>query len=96
MDLQWLLLTKLKHLDVYQTKHRGHEGTSLACMCLGFNVDRCCRTLQPEYKFAQYLSEVECLAYRRLLSRFSSGCYGLRVDTGRWEDSVHPDRKDGL
>ena len=32
----------------------------------------------------------------RLLSRFRSGCHGLRVDTGQWEDSVHLDRKDKL
>ena len=30
------------------------------------------------------------------MSRFRSGCHGLRVDTGRWEDSVHLDRKDRL
>ena len=54
------------------------------------------RTLQPEYVYAQYLSEVKCFSNRRLLSRFRSGCHGLRVDTGRWEGSVHLDRKDGL
>ena len=46
-------------------------------------------TLQPEYVYAQYLSEVNCFPNRRLLSRFRSGCHGLRVDTGRWEGSVH-------
>ena len=54
------------------------------------------RTLQPEYQYAHYLSEVKCFSNRRLLSRFRSGCHGLRVDTGRWEDSVHLDRKDRL
>ena len=54
------------------------------------------RTLQPEYKYASYLSEVKCFSNRRLLSRFRSGCHGLRVDTGRWEDNVHLDRKDRL
>ena len=33
---------------------------------------------------------------RRLLSRFRTGCHGLRVDTGRWENNVHLDRKDRL
>ena len=54
------------------------------------------RTLQPEYVYAQYLSEVKCFSNRRLLSRFRSGCYGLRVDTGRWEGNVHLDRKHRL
>ncbi len=54
------------------------------------------RTLQPEYRYAPYLSEVKCLSNRRLLSRFRSGCHGLRVDTGRWEDNAHLDRKDRL
>ena len=32
------------------------------------------------------------------MSRFRSGCHmhGLRVDTGRWENNVHLDRKDRL
>ena len=30
------------------------------------------------------------------MSRFSSGCHGLRVDIGRWENNVHLDRKDRL
>lgn len=50
------------------------------------------RTLQPEYVYAQYLSQVNCFTNRRLLSRFRSGCHGLRVDTGRWENNVHLDR----
>ena len=54
------------------------------------------RSLQPEYVYAQYLSQVKCFSNRRLLSRFRSGCHGLRVDTGRWENSVHLDRKDRL
>ena len=54
------------------------------------------RTLQPEYQYAHYLSEVKCFSNRRLLSRFRSGCHGLRVDTGRWENNVHLDRKDRL
>ena len=54
------------------------------------------RTLQPEYQYARYLSEVKCSSNRRLMSRFRSGCHGLRVDTGRWEDSVHLNRKDRL
>ena len=37
------------------------------------------RTLQPEYQYAHYLSEVKCFSNRRLLSRFRSGCHGLRV-----------------
>ena len=51
------------------------------------------RTLQPEYQYANYLSEVKCFSNRRLLSGFRSGCHGLRVDTGRWENNVHLDRK---
>ena len=54
------------------------------------------RTMQPEYKYAAYLSEVKCLSNRRLISRFRSGCHGLRVDTGRWADGVHLDRADRL
>ena len=54
------------------------------------------RTLQPEYQYAHYLSEVKCFSNRRLLSRFRTGCHGLRVDTGRWENNVHLDRKDRL
>ncbi len=54
------------------------------------------RTLQPEYKYADYLAVVKCYSNRRLLSRFRSGCHGLRVDTGRWENNVHLDRKDRL
>ena len=54
------------------------------------------RTLQPEHQYAHYLSEVKCFSDRRLLSRFRSGCHGLRVDTGRWENNVHLDRKDRL
>ena len=30
------------------------------------------------------------------MSRFRSGCHGLRVDTDRWENNVHLDRKDRL
>ena len=52
------------------------------------------RTLQPEYQYAHYLSEVKCFSNRRLLSRFRIGCHGLRADTGRWENNVHLDRKD--
>ena len=33
---------------------------------------------------------------RRLISRFRTGCHGLRVDTGRWADGVHLDRTDRL
>ena len=54
------------------------------------------RTLQHEYQYACYLSEVKCYSNRRLMSRFRSGCHGLRVDTGRWDNNVHLDRKDRL
>ena len=40
-----------------------------------------CRTLQPEYRYAEYLSSVRCFSNRRLLSRFRCGCHGLHVDT---------------
>lgn len=33
------------------------------------------RTLQPEYQYAHYLSEVKYFSNRRLLSRFRSGCH---------------------
>ena len=36
--------------------------------------------LQPEYQDAHCLSEVKCFSSRRLLSRFRSGCRGVRVD----------------
>ena len=45
------------------------------------------RTLQLEYVYAHYLSEVRCFSNRRLLSRFGSGCHGRRVGTGQWENS---------
>ena len=54
------------------------------------------RTLQPEYQYAHYLSEFKCFSDRRLLNRFRSGCHGVRVDTGRWENNVHLDRTDRL
>ena len=54
------------------------------------------RTSQPEYSYAQYISEVKCWSNRRLLSMFGSGCHGLRVDTRRWKDNPHFDRKDKL
>ena len=36
------------------------------------------RTLQPEYRYAEYLSSVRCFSNRRLLSRFRCGCHGLQ------------------
>ncbi len=54
------------------------------------------RTMQPEYKSAEYLSVVKCVSNRRLLNRFRTGCHGLRVDTGRWADGVHLDRTDKM
>ena len=42
------------------------------------------RSLQPDYQYAHYLSDVQCFANRRLISRFRCGCHGLRVDTGRF------------
>ena len=51
------------------------------------------RTLQPEYRYAEYLSSVRSFSNRRLLSRFRCGCHGLHVDTGRW---VHTKREDRL
>ena len=47
------------------------------------------RTLQSEYVYAQYLSEVKCFSHRR---QYRSGCHGLCVHTGWWEGSVIPDR----
>ena len=52
------------------------------------------RTLQPEYKYCEYLSSVKCFANRRLLSRFRCGCHGLHVDTDRWAGSTKLDRVD--
>ena len=40
-------------------------------------------TLHEEYNYAAYVSDVKCWLNRRLLSRFRSGCYGLRVDIGQ-------------
>ena len=51
-----------------------------------------CRTMQPDYKLAEHLSVVKCASNRRLISRFRTGCHGLRVNTGRCEDGVHLDR----
>ena len=50
------------------------------------------RTLQPEYKYAEYLSSVRCFSNRRLLSRSRCVCHGLHVDTGRWVDTKREDR----
>ena len=50
------------------------------------------RTLQPEYKYAEYLSSVRCFSNRRLLSRFRCGFHGLHVNTGRWVDTKREDR----
>ena len=50
-----------------------------------------CRTLQPEYKYADYLSAVKGYSNRRLLDRFRSGCHGLRVDTRCLGSNVHLD-----
>ena len=36
------------------------------------------RTMQPEYKPAEYLSDVKCASNRRPISRFRTGCHGLR------------------
>ncbi len=52
--------------------------------------------MQPEYKSAEYLSVVKCASNRRLISRFRTGCHGLRLDTGRLADGVHLDRTDRL
>ena len=54
------------------------------------------RTMQLEYKPAEYLSVVKCASNRKLMSRFRTGCHSLRVDTGRWADGVHLDRTDRL
>ena len=40
-----------------------------------------------------YLSAVKFYWNRRLLNRFRSGGHGLRVDTGRWKNNVHLDKK---
>jgi len=37
------------------------------------------RTMQPEYKYAEYLSVVKCASNRRLISRFRTGCHGLQA-----------------
>ena len=50
------------------------------------------RTMQLQYKPAEYLSVVKCASNRRLISNFRTGCHGLRVDTGRWADGVHLDK----
>ena len=47
------------------------------------------RTMQLEYNPAEYLSVVKCVSNRRLISRFRTGCHGLRVDTGRWAPMHH-------
>ena len=45
------------------------------------------RTIQADHQYAKYLSAVKCYPYRRLISRFRSGCHGLRVDSGRFGKS---------
>ena len=51
------------------------------------------RTMQLEYKPAEYLSVVKCASNRRLMR---TGCHGLRVDTDCWADGVHLYRTDRL
>ena len=75
------VLDKEKHLVTFKFFHDDCHSSLLLY-----------RTLQPEYQYAHYLSKVKCFSNRRLLSRFRSGCHGLRVDTGRWENNVHLDR----
>ena len=53
------------------------------------------RSLQPDYQYASYLSDVQSFASRRLISRFRCGCHGLRVDTGRF-GAVRLAREDRL
>ena len=66
-------------------------------MCiLVLRLQYCIRPCSLSYQYAHCLSEVKCVSSRRLLSRFRSGCHGLRVDTGRWENNIHLDRKDRL
>ena len=50
------------------------------------------RSLQPEYRYAHYLSVVQSFPNRRLISRFRCGCHGLRVDTGRFVNTPRDDR----
>ena len=71
---------KQQYIEHYNTQ------TALVTLCSY-------RTLQPEYKYAEYLSMVVCMANRVLLTRFRCGCHGLHIDTGRW---VGLDRKDRL
>ena len=54
------------------------------------------RTLQPEYRYAEYLSSVRCSSNRRLLSRFGCGCHGVHADTGRWVDTKRENKLSGL
>ena len=50
------------------------------------------RSLQPEYRYAHYLSVVQSFPNRRLISRFRCGCHGLHVDTGRFVNTPRDDR----
>ena len=50
------------------------------------------RSLQPEYRYAHYLSVVQSFPNRRLISRFRCGCHGLHVDTGRFVNNPRDDR----
>ena len=55
------------------------------------------RAMHPEYKPAENLSVCcQVCIKKRLISRFRTGCHCLRVDSGRWADSVHLDRIDRL
>ena len=52
------------------------------------------KTLQTEYRYAEYLSSVRFFSNRRprLLSRFGCACHGLHTDTGRWVETKREDR----
>ncbi len=74
-------------IDKVKQQHVEHYSSNTTSSMLSMY-----RSLQPDYKYAEYLSSVRCFSNRRLLSRFRCGCHGLHVDTGRWANTIREDR----
>ena len=78
--------------DLGKTRAK-HCGTRVStCFTTKYSILKFYRTLQPVYRYADYLSTIRCVSSRRLVSRFRTGCHGLQVDTDRWVEGVDMDR----
>ena len=64
--------------------------------CRSAHSAKVCETHGQRHVRLKRRHMIKCASNRRLISRFRTGCHGLRVDTGRWADGVHLDRTDRL